>query len=225
MRPKRATTGNTTRFSLDIQYQLDYTFLFDSVGNLRGYVGLKPSFYEEGWGYSSQMELVKQLAQKKNAIVKVWFDRVVNTYPIDTAQFLKNQADPFANPVGQSSFQSLNDVFDLALGGFDPTTARPLIDPIIRIRAIQDFTPAQAVGFMFDLKTIIRDTVPVDNKESHNLHALHELDQRIDQLSLLAFDIYMQCREKIFELKANDARARTYAALSRAGLIKESDAS
>jgi hypothetical protein len=169
------------------------------------------------------MELVKQLAQKKSAIIKVWFEKVVNTYPIDTAQFLKNQKDPFANPVGQNSLKSLEDIFDLALGGFDPKTARPLIDPIIRIRAIQDFTPSQAVGFLFDLKALIRETVPVEAKK--DLKALQALDRRIDELSLLAFDIYMQCREKILDLKANEMRARTYAAFSRAGLIKESDES
>jgi hypothetical protein len=171
------------------------------------------------------MDLVKQLAQKKSAIVKVWFERVVNTYPIDTAQFLKSQADPFANPVGQNSLQSLNDIFDLALGGFDRKTAGPVIDPIIRIRAIQDFTPAQAVGFMFELKAIIREKVPVDAGDDQNQKVLHALEKRIDDLCLLAFDIYMQCREKVLDLKANEMRARTYAAFSRAGLIKESDES
>jgi hypothetical protein len=171
------------------------------------------------------MELVKQLAQKKSAIIKAWFERVVNTYPIDTAQFLKSQADPFANPVGQNSLQSLNDIFDLAIGGFDLQAARPLIDPIIRIRAIQDFTPSQAVGFIFDLKAIIRDTVPVDVNDGQNQKASQDLEKRIDELSLIAFDIYMECREKILDLKANEMRARTYAAFSRAGLIKESDES
>jgi RsbT co-antagonist protein rsbRD N-terminal domain len=171
------------------------------------------------------MELFKQLAQKKNAIIKLWFERVVNTYPIDTAQFLKSQADPFANPVGQNSLQSLNGIFDLVLGAFDHQTARPLIDPIIRIRAIQNFTPAQAVGFVFDLKAIVRQTVPVDATDGQNQKALHDLEKRIDELSLLAFDIYMECREKILDLKANEMRASTYAAFSRAGLIKEPDES
>ncbi len=169
------------------------------------------------------MDLVNQLAQKKNAIIKVWFEKVAKTYPIDTAQFIKNQSDPFANPVGQNSLQSLKDIFDLALGGFERKTAQPLIDPIIRIRAIQDFTPTQAVRFMFDLKGIIRDMAAIDENDGPSQKALHILDKRIDELGLLAFDIYMQCREKIYDLKANEMRARTYAAFSRAGLIKESD--
>jgi hypothetical protein len=169
------------------------------------------------------MDLVKQLTQKKSAIVQAWFEKVVNTYPIDTAQFLKNQSDPFANPVGQNSLQSLREMFDLALGGFDRKIAQPLIDPIIRIRAIQDFTPARAVRFIFDLKKIIRKMAAVDATDSQSQKTLQVLDERIDELGLLAFDIYMQCREKIYDLKANEMRDRTYNAFSRAGLIKEPD--
>ena len=169
------------------------------------------------------MDLVKQLAQKKNVIVKAWFDKVANTYSIDTAQFIKNQGDPFANPVGQNSFQSLKEMFDVVLSGFDRKIAQPLIDPIIRIRAIQDFTPTQAVRFIFDLKKIIRENSAADGKDSEHQKTLRRLDARIDELGLLAFDIYMQCREKIFDLKANEMRMRTYRAFSRAGLIKESD--
>jgi hypothetical protein len=169
------------------------------------------------------MDLVKHLAQKKSAIVQAWFEKVINTYPIDTAQFLKNQSDRFANPVGQNSLQSLREMFDLALGGFDRKTAQPLIDPIIRIRAIQDFTPIQAVRFIFDLKKIIREMASVDAKDEQGQKMLQLLNDRIDELGLLAFDIYMQCREKIYDLKANEMRARTYSAFSRAGLIKEPD--
>ena len=169
------------------------------------------------------MDLVKQLAQKKSAVVKAWFENLVNTYPIDTAQFLKNQSDPFANPVGQNSLQSLDAVFDLLLGGFEFKTAQPLIDPIIRMRAIQNFTPSQAVRFIFDLKKIIRDIIPVDTKDAQGQKDMRLLDDRIDRLGLLGFDIYMLCREKIYDLKANEMRARTYSAFARAGLIKEPD--
>ena len=169
------------------------------------------------------MDLIKQLAQKKSAMVKTWFEKVVHTYPPDTAQFLKNQSDPFANPVGQNSLQSLGAMFDMVLDGFDPKDAQPLVDPIIRIRAIQDFTPSQAVRFIYDLKLIIRNFQAVDEKDAQHRKALQILDNRVDELGLLAFDIFMRCREKIYDLKANEMRARTYSAFSRAGLIKEPD--
>lgn len=169
------------------------------------------------------MDLLKQLARKKKAIVKQWFNRLMATYPADTAQFLNSQKDPFANPVGQNALQSMEGILDHILTDFNPKTAKPIIDPIIRIRAIQDFTPSKAVRFVFDLKDIVRDIAGADQDARQSQRALAELDQRIDALGLLAFDIYMQCREKIYDLKANEMRARTLSAFDRAGLIKEQD--
>lgn len=169
------------------------------------------------------MDLLKQLSRKKDTVVKRWFDGLMETYPADTSQFLRNQKDPFANPIGQTSFQSLKDLLDHILDGFDRKTALPLIDPIIRIRAIQNFTPAAAVRFVFDLKAIIRKVAPVDPSDHQSRELLSTLDHRLDELGLLAFDVFVQCREKIYDLKANEMRARTLSAFDRAGLIKEQD--
>ncbi|MGD9365748.1 MAG: RsbRD N-terminal domain-containing protein [Desulfobacteraceae bacterium] len=169
------------------------------------------------------MDLLKHLARKKNAIVKQWFDRLMATYPADTAQFLRSQKDAFANPVGRNSLKSLEHILDHILTDFNPKTAKPIIDPIIRIRAIQDFTPSKAVRFVFDLKDIVRNIAAADPDDRQSQRILADLDHRIDDLGLLAFDIYMQCREKIYDLKANEMRARTLSAFNRAGLIKERD--
>ena len=96
----------------------------------------------------------------------------------------------------------------------------PIIDPIIRIRAIQDFTPAKAIRFVFDLKDVIHNAANTEVSDHRNQRALYK---RIDNLALLAFDVYMQCREKIYDLKANEMRKRTLSAFDRAGLIKEPD--
>ena len=108
------------------------------------------------------MHLQKHLTEKKSAIIKQWFDKVVNSYPLDTAHFLKSQKDPFANPVGQTTLHGLEGLFDLLFDEIDNHKAKALIDPIIRIRAIQDFTAARAVQFVFDLKTILHDMLPED---------------------------------------------------------------
>jgi hypothetical protein len=169
------------------------------------------------------MDLLEHLARKKNAVVKLWFDRLMATYPADTAQFLRSQKDAFANPVGQNSLQSLDGIFDHILKDSDRNSATSILDPIIRIRAIQDFTPSRAIGFVFDLKGILQEMVPADAAGPEARKALAELHRRIDKLGLLAFDLYMQCREKIYDLKANEMRKRTLSAFDRAGLIKEPD--
>ena len=100
------------------------------------------------------------LAAHKDAVLKNWFDHVVNTYPPDTAKFLLNKKDPFDNPVGAATMRGLGAIIDELVGSPDPDELAKHLDSIIRIRAIQSFTPSQAVGFVFFLKGIIRETLP-----------------------------------------------------------------
>ena len=164
------------------------------------------------------MGLIKKVAQQKDALAQIWFKRVVETYPDETARFLQSQKDPFANPVGQTTHRNLVTLIDLLGSKMDATTARDALDPIIRIRAIQDFTASQATGFVFELKQIIRKKLSVG---AENADEMTRIESHIDQLALIAFDLYMQCREKIYDLKANETKQRTYKAFAKAGLIKE----
>lgn len=164
------------------------------------------------------MNLAKQLAPQKATIVKQWNKRVLACYPKETARFLDSQKDPFQNPVGQHSLQSLRSLIDLLGGDPDPMALCKALDPIIRIRAIQDFTPSRAVGFVFELKGLIRNLRPEIKMDADQWRYL---DRRIDEMALAAFDVFMECREKIFDLKADDIRERTYKAFARAGLVKD----
>ncbi len=164
------------------------------------------------------MGLFEQLAQKKEAVVTAWFSIVANSYPAETARFLSNQKDPFANPVGQTTHKSLVELIQQLDRELDAKAAQAALDPILRIRAIQDFTPARAVGFVFDLKNILHKTLKIDHTTYDEMRIL---EQRIDSLALMAFDVFMHCREKIFDLKANEVKQRTYKAFAKAGLIKE----
>jgi hypothetical protein len=167
------------------------------------------------------MRIESLLEQRKAAIVRKWFDLVILTYPTDTSNFLKTQKDPFANPVGQTVLRGLEALFDILLKGLDADTISSFLDPIIRIRAVQDFTPSKAVAFIFSLKQVIRDHLTKELKDASTALELLGLESTIDDLALIAFDIYMECREKIYELKANEEKARTFAAFKRAGLISE----
>ncbi|MEE8542029.1 MAG: hypothetical protein V3S66_10250, partial [Desulfobacterales bacterium] len=50
---------------------------------------------------------------------------------------------------------------------------------------------------------------------------LRSLETNIDRVGLMAFDIYMRCREKIYEIKANETKNSTFNAFKRAGLLAE----
>jgi len=40
-------------------------------------------------------------------------------------------------------------------------------------------------------------------------------------MALISFDIYMKCREKIYELKTDELRRMTYRLLQKANLVRE----
>jgi hypothetical protein len=163
------------------------------------------------------------LLQKKSAIVKKWFNAILETYPAETAKFLSSQKNQFANPVGSTVSHEIENIFQelLQAQGIDREKVSPFLDKIIRIRAIQEFSPSQAVAFVFFLKKVIREVLAFDIQKNQLSEELLALEARIDDLALLSFDIYMKCREKLYELKANDVINGTYLLLKRARLICE----
>lgn len=168
------------------------------------------------------MKLKKLLEKRKSPIVKAWFEFVVDTYPEDTSKFLKRQKDPFANPVGSTTMDGLTGLFDEIIGTMNAGSVTALLDPIIRIRAVQSFTPSDAVGFTFALKKIVRDCISKDmNGDISVLDDLMSLDQKIDVMGLAAFDIYMKCREQIYNIRATEQHNRTFRAFEKAGLVRE----
>jgi len=48
------------------------------------------------------------------------------------------------------------------------------------------------------------------------LQELMEFESRIDGLALMAFNIYMQCRETLFDVRVNEIRSRVSRILERA---------
>ena len=95
------------------------------------------------------------------------------------------------------------------------------LDKIISIRAIQDLSPSKAVAFIFLLKTAIRKELQQEILEKGILEELLELESRIDGLALLCFDIYMKRREKLYEIRTNEAKTRVSGLLRKAELLSE----
>jgi hypothetical protein len=163
--------------------------------------------------------LIGLIAQQRSAIISKWFDSAIHAYAPDTAAFIKSQKDQFANPVGSHTLKGVEALFDQLMGDMDAGIIGTYLDPIMRIRAVQNLTPARATAFVFSLKTILTDMFGKQLQDVGMMRQFLEFETRIDRLGLAAFDIYMACREKIYELKANETRNRTFTAFERAGLI------
>ncbi|MEK6682615.1 MAG: RsbRD N-terminal domain-containing protein [Nitrospirota bacterium] len=167
------------------------------------------------------MNLINLLSSKKSAILKRWFDEIVSTYPDATSSFLKTQDDPFANPVGQTILHGIDGLFDELLKDTDSNEMPSFLDNIIRIRAVQGFTPSQSTAFTIFLKKVIREELKDEIKEDQLYNDLAALEARIDKMALLSFDIYMKCRETLYEIKANEVKNMTFNLLRRANMLSE----
>jgi hypothetical protein len=127
----------------------------------------------------------------------------------------RQNGDPFANPIGSTILTGLDGLLTDLLAKGAPGEIRSFLESILRIRAIQDFSPAQAVVFLPILKGILREEVGEEVRQNRFYEEWLELESRIDDFLLLAFDIYMECREKIFQLKTQDLRSRAAFSSSR----------
>jgi hypothetical protein len=168
------------------------------------------------------MNLNSFLAQQRDTVIKKWFDCVVETYAPQTARLFKKESNQFANPVGHTLLHGIEAVYDEFLRGMDAEKLTPHLDRIIRIRAVQDFSPAQAISFVFFLKRIVRDEI------QHHIHEdpipsseVMAFESRVDELALLAFNIFVQCRERLNEARLNELKNRTFRLLQRANLLAE----
>jgi hypothetical protein len=130
------------------------------------------------------------------AIAEQWFSRAVDPYPEEARSFIVREKSPFRNPVGHTLRESLTVLARELLGGMDGARMGAALEEILRLRAVQDLSATQAVGFVFALRPILRDAVT-------DLDAA-VLNDRIDQLALMAFDEYRRRREQLAELRARE---------------------
>lgn len=170
---------------------------------------------------SLDTKLESLLLQKKSAILEKWLDLILEVYPSETQRFLKKQKDRFANPVGYTIFQGMEALYHALIHGIDYDKVSPFLDRIVRIRAVQDFSPSQAIAFIFILKKVIREELGTEIRENQLFDELLILETQIDKLALLSFEIYMKCREKIYEIRVNEVKNSVYMLLKRANLICE----
>ena len=92
------------------------------------------------------------LSQRRDAIIKRWQNLIWEGYSPDAIRLFKNNRDQFANPVGTAFKEETGNIFDELVKGFDCGNLYGPLDRIVRIRAVQDFTPSDALGFIFQLK-------------------------------------------------------------------------
>lgn len=162
------------------------------------------------------MELVDWISDSKKEIIREWIRYTMEAYPAESLAVLNRNKDQFANPLPHVISKNIELLFEELLKEVKTERIKPILTEIVRIKAVQDFTPSQSLGFIFDLKKILKKICEgYSGGEEKALKGLESFDRKIDMLARTAFDIYVDCREKLFEIKVNEIRNQTHMLIRR----------
>ncbi len=142
------------------------------------------------------------LDEKRADLEAKWIKLVLATY--GAPEFLNSQQNRFANPIGYTVSTGLGKILKVLVSGNDLATAVAPLAEIVKIRAVQEFSPSDAVAFVFGLKQIVRQELQGKKKEAIPPADLAVFEERIDSLALMAFDLYMASRERLFQVRLNE---------------------
>ncbi len=153
------------------------------------------------------MALEQLLVQNREPILKRWRNLILDTYPPDGSVFFGQEKDRFANPVGTIITEGIEGLYNNLIGQADSDMLSKCLDSIIRVRAVQDFSPSGALTIFPLLKKSVREYLGREILESHLFDELLELESRIDEVMLLAIDIYVKCRQQVHDIRIRELKA------------------
>jgi hypothetical protein len=157
----------------------------------------------------------KLLSKKKKEILRRWRNEIFSTYASETSRFLQEEKNRFGNPVGYAIHHGTEVIFHGICEGHSAEELSPALDEIIRIRAVQDFAPAEAVAFISQLKKAVREELEKEIRELGKEEAMAALESRIDTLARKGADIYQTCRQKIDDIKLEQGREQGFRPIKR----------
>jgi hypothetical protein len=151
------------------------------------------------------MDLAEGFRNHKEKIINKWVEYALSTY-ISSGFFIKER-DQFANPVGGNIREALDRLFPLLVSGSDSKEFRAPLEQIMSIRSVQEFSPSQAVAPLNAVKHITREVFAADKERKHLVLELYDFEFAVDLAVLAAFDIYMQFRERIYQVRIAEIKS------------------
>jgi len=185
---------------------------------LRGEDAHRANGRTAGRGATPVTALSSWLIERRANVLDRWLDLVIATYPAESAAFLRGEKDRFRNPIGATLSRELAVLFDALVGGNSHgDEACQAVAAVVRMRAVQQLTPAAAVSFVPLFKRAVAEELGAEGADRAG--ELLTLYARVDELTLQAVNELVQCREHVFRLRAREARSQVYSLLRRAGLL------
>jgi hypothetical protein len=166
------------------------------------------------------LEFREILASSRETIREAWCQSIVEGYQSETARFLANKKDRFDNPVGYIIDETVDSVLDGLAAGAGTAELSECLHPLIRIRAVQDFSPSAALSFVPDLKRVVREALGEDALANGGNEALDRLEATVDRMALASFDYYTECRERIHRVKEDELKRNLHMILRQANALE-----
>jgi|GEM_PF-2515127 len=170
-----------------------------------------------------QAKLTDIILEKRECVLSLWQAAAL---PQDRGFSSKAGAQAgsplaYALPTSQVLHGETASLFEWVMSDTDSVLARKHLREICKVKAVEAQGPSEALGFILELKEIFRLVLagtdaeqalhasPLDTCQMSRQKMLNDLDKRIDQLLLLAFDEYMEWRERIMNIKIEESQRLT----------------
>lgn len=157
------------------------------------------------------MEFQIIINKNKQEFIEKWYTLIMESYPKGAGSFFIEWKDQFSNPVGHAIHSEISLLFDSIINDDFQQISDSLAN-ILRIRAVQDFTPSQALSFIFQFKEIAMHYL---KKSNSDISDFIELDGMIDKVLGVGINIFVGLKEQLFEIKSNEVKKRFSRAVDR----------
>jgi hypothetical protein len=148
------------------------------------------------------------LAEKKTVILQRWFDRILEDYPPETQAFFRENKSPYSNPIGFTLRKGMEGIIDQILKPASGGEARAILEPVMKVRAVENLPPSKGGKFILPLREVISAIVSEARKQDPLGQEWLDLNSRITQLALLGMNLYSECREKVDQLRIRERERR-----------------
>jgi len=138
----------------------------------------------------------QNVKENREAVLERWLSSVLAMLPGE-----KSRRSLVATAIAEELGGLLDAVTDCTAPAAEP------IVRITRILAVQEIVPSKALSILFLLRGLI---------DEFAAECDHLCRDRLEELTLQAFDSYMKHREAIYQLKVDEGRRRMHMALRRA---------
>lgn len=127
----------------------------------------------------------------KEKILKVWVDRILEGYPVKVFEVV--------DYVGDAANRVFNALIGLYKGEKLNDDVEDALDDLMRFLATdRNLTPGESIRLISELRDLVADEAGLRGEERLKFNLM------VEELIFKAFNLYMACREKIFELRLKE---------------------